>query len=133
MTITEFLTARYDEDEVVARWATAGRWTVRPNGDSPWVTRADRPDVWLAITSPDPGSSKTANADHIARHNPAHVLADITAKRAIVSNMRTALDQSWQDSADTRVLVEHLATTVLCRLAQPYADHPDFDPTWRMS
>ena len=142
-TITEFLTARWDEDEAVAREATDGPWAVRPNGDSPWVIRDGRPEVWLAITSSDPGAPRAANADHIALHDPTRVLADIAAKRAIVGLhpatgwrgrkgreklCETCGDPDGWDQAEP---VDWPCPT-LRTLAQPYAEHPDYDPDWRV-
>lgn len=49
--------------------------------------------------------------------NPDMVLADIAAKRAIL--------QMQQDSPEPAL------TEVMRMLAQPYADEPDYDPTWR--
>lgn len=133
MTITEFLTARYDEREAAAREASAGPWAVRPNGDSPWVTRQGQPDVWLAITSPDPGASKAANADHIALNDPAHVLADIAAKRAIVASVVSgeAHEVAETMSGLRQVVARDVLSSVLRLLAQPYAAHEDFDEAWR--
>jgi hypothetical protein len=69
----------------------------------------------------DPGSAPTVAAadsdgqlaEYIARYDPVRVLAEVRAKRAIVE------------------LVGDEYPQVLHLLAQPYADHPGFDLTWR--
>jgi hypothetical protein len=56
---------------------------------------------------------------HVSRWDPARVLAECEAKRRIVEWMG---DKVWH------VLY---SDDVLCALALPYADRPDFDPEWR--
>jgi hypothetical protein len=89
MTILEFLTARYDDEEVAARLADG--------------------EVW----------------------KPAHVLADITAKRRIVEKCNDTIqgepDMAGYDGESPVVLSED----ILCDLATVYADHPDFREEWR--
>lgn len=82
MTITEFLTARYDEDEATARAAMH-----EPGADFSWW------DVDY--------NSAVANA-HGMRWDPVSVLADIRAKRQIV-------EMHGQSPAIDTVL-DHLAT-----------------------
>ena|SRR5690606_20281138 len=102
MTITEFLTARYDEEEAVARAAL--------------------------------GSPRRNGKTHARR-----VLADIAAKRRLVELCATwradgerhvAGRDAMSIAARTQAIT---AETVLRALAQPYADHPDFDPAWRVA
>lgn len=75
-------------------------------------------------------------AAHIARHDPARVLADIAVKRRIVK-LHSVLDGTggdWDTDPPARCAEcrdEHPCTT-LCLLALPYADHPDYDDeNWR--
>lgn len=100
----EFVRARWDEGEAIARGADGELepWTVSDAGN---VTAYDKrliASVWIQ------------NARHIAHFDPAHVLADIAAKRA-------ALDF---------VVDEYPYVAIL--FAQPFVDHPDFDPAWRV-
>lgn len=68
----------------------------------------------------------TAAREHIARHDPAYVLADIAAKRRIVEQ---ALGMAACFAATER---EDLgADRILRLLAQPFAAHPDFRPEWK--
>lgn len=66
-------------------------------------------------------------AGHIARHDPARVLAECEAKRRIIE--RQQLFAGAVDAADLSVLDE--LAGVLRLFALPYADHPDYDETWR--
>jgi hypothetical protein len=107
-----FLKARLDEDVKVARDATF--WT---GGVPEWTARAE-PD-WV----------------HIARHDPARVLAEVEAKRRIIDRAEfvanhgpardhvRALDMTTGASAALR--------DVLRLLALPYADHPAYREEWR--
>jgi hypothetical protein len=70
----------------------------------------DRP--WLAYKQ-----VQTAACRHMGTWDPARVLAECEAKREIVQ---------WYGGA----LAEH--EPALRLLAAVYADHPDYDPSWRL-
>ena len=57
-------------------------------------------------------------------HDPARVLAECEAKRRIVE-----IHQDWPVLIQTEPTLEPADPE---DLAQPYADHPDFDPAWRL-
>lgn len=107
--LVEFLTARYDEDEAVARaatqlpcceplgWRAADRWSHRPRG---LFTRDDTGGRAITLLTPDYPESTDSGvdliraedggiplnvADHIVTWDPARVLADIAAKRRILA------------------------------------------------
>jgi hypothetical protein len=80
--LVEFLRAALDEDERVARMAmggSKGRWTMDFDRDM-GVVFDDRQDV-IVLDEDDPIENQLS---HIARHDPARVLAEVAAKRAIV-------------------------------------------------
>lgn len=102
MTLTEFLLARIENDEDHADRAAFG-W--RPMGE---------PDVieeWSTLRSDV--------TEHIARHDPARVLAECEAKRRILNLC------DFEPDCDAAVL------KVARVLAAVYADHPDYDEAWR--
>jgi hypothetical protein len=95
----------------------------------------------------------TAVGGHIARHDPARVLAEVEAKRAILAEHATMFRNiGWQDD-DHEEVYEELEVCALCvskhshfssRAAVPegacktvrilaavYADHPDYHDEWR--
>lgn len=142
--IEEFLRARLDEDEQVARAAIAGPWAVHSNGEvyapqfdhevrySGVLTSVEH----LMVTQDREGlmsSVQEAEAEHIARHDPARVLAEVAAKRRIVG--------LHEHKADSMALYPNPGNAsglmalggVLRLLALPYADHPDYDESWRPS
>jgi hypothetical protein len=71
---------------------------------------------------------------HIARWDPARVLAEVAAKRAVLDECAAAIKAgelqdgtTWNDMA----VGAELAIDVVRLLVQPYADRPGFDPIWR--
>lgn len=140
----EFVTARLDELGQVAREAIGSAVFARQTGR--WVTR-DVPDdhgsrlIVFAVTEDD---ARTQVADltaawepeargvHIARNDPARVLARIEATRKIIANARTTLDGSWQLGEEAREATAFLAVRTLQHLAELDADHPDYDPAWAL-
>ena len=135
MTLTEFLLARIAEDEEVARgagrddaWEQGERYhernVVRPVGGFDWVgVSGDRLDipVLTAQSSSTPRELFEGRARHIARHDPARVLAECEAKRLIVEHFsETGID-----------FLGEIARVPLRALAAVYADHPDYDEAWR--
>lgn len=147
--IREFLAARWDEIEAVAKAAAlavadhayapaeaeqyveetkqwhARRWLyqakVEAEGDED--RRGEAPkvtdSVWPEV------------ADHVALNDPAYVLDDVAAKRKILDLYEYAKAAHVLD----RTLLVHLgekamAEAILQSLAAPFREHPDFDPDW---
>lgn len=132
--IKKFLLARIAEDEAAARAASPGPWVYTTVESVGGGTLYDQTRVIgsLDYEQPDEHDGRIvrhllkreadANGAHIARHDPARVLAECEAKRRIIEQVR---DVEWTSSYAVRDFVlEHLAL--------PYADHPDFDPAWRL-
>lgn len=127
--LVEFLKARLDEDEAAAK--AAGEF----DGET-WVARGDAvlenvPDgtrgEWIAQRCEDDDT-----AAHIARHDPARVLADVAAKRAILDGYRML---AWvlgdEDAPGTLKDREFILRGVLKRLATVHARHPDYRQEWK--
>lgn len=97
-----------------------------------WEGGAPLPDfvIWSVDDLLTPGV-----AGHIARHDPARVLAECDAKRRIVERATMNLGR---DSIRDRILGPSIEASwkaamvsVLYQLASVYADHPDYDEAWR--
>ncbi|MEU2788994.1 DUF6221 family protein [Streptomyces sp. NPDC007100] len=135
--LVQFLRDRLDEDEAVARAASPGPWTQVGIGDYGWAVSFNRPD-YAGVETEDDDQGR-ADADHIARHDPARVLAEVEAKRRllVVHAKSSSYDgcatcdagndscgclggAHWEYPCDTMKL-----------LALPYADHPDYHEEWR--
>lgn len=121
MTLVEFLRARLDEDDAAAREAWAPNWP----DPLTWFSEEEtvgRVDEHWDIDSFGSAGLK-ADARHIARHDPARVLAEVDAKRRIVA----FLDPKDAPPGEGAFI----ADKVLRLLALPYAGRSDYDPEWR--
>ena len=131
--LVAFLRARLDEDEAAAKAAaktTAAQW--RPDGH------------WVLYEHPDDSTQAVAlNEDfdrepiaHIARHDPARVLAEVAAKRAILARHHPqdhALHGrlcAWCSSTSVS-LYQKWPCPDARDLAAVYASHPDYRPEWK--
>ena len=127
--IAAFLLARYDEAEQRAR-ATA--YSQASSVEDSWsVRQKDRRDEmsWAVYSQGKYVKASDlyeADARHIAAHDPVSVLADIAAKRDVVSLCLQILD-------DTAIglKTEAFAVATLKLLARPFAQHPDYQEDWR--
>jgi hypothetical protein len=124
MTLTEFLLARIDEDEAIARGATPGPWSLDDNECCVYS-----PEVGiLAQVAVGGGDGTEVDAAHIARHDPARVLADCKAKReALIFAKAVQADMERNVPSAFTVTVQR---TIERNLASIWADHPDYDPEW---
>jgi hypothetical protein len=142
--LVEWLRYRLDEDERVARAAIVGGGSGRWAEDSAWLTdmldplpsqRRERPGWVPMITRKD--------VAHIARHDPARVLAEVEAKRRIVDLHPTRNSLRWPGVEDIEVEIcetcsrDGLSDEVeapcptIRALALPYADRPGYREEWR--
>ncbi|MBH1939139.1 hypothetical protein I5Q34_33605 [Streptomyces sp. AV19] len=155
--LVAFLRARLDKDERVARAVLGAPWVRRKDVAGVHADDAtdDRPDgtpVADCRHVPAEYEHKVAVAEHIARHQPARVLAEVEAKRRIVDayavvlgeqgvlreQMRIALAEGREEDfmrmhRQESNLIErarHLAPATQA-LALPYAEHPDYREEWR--
>ena len=108
--LAQFILARIAEDETAALEAEEAR------GSRGWLLADDMVDY---------GATPPAVAEHIARHDPARVLAECEAKRRIVE-----LCEIVADLPDVDTSAFTLALNTLEDLARPYADHPDHRADW---
>ena len=131
MEIAEFLLARVAEDEQVARtvrvqksWDYDGGWTI----GEPYDEVCE--------------SNDAESLEHIARWDPARVLAECEAKRRIVAEhpgtvqCETCLDhedseEGPEGDAYNYVVMKGAPCPTLRLLALPYADHADYREEWR--
>ena len=104
-TLVDFLLARLAEDEAVARSAMGGQFT-------------------LTCTDELVGDDALAAlgwVEHAKRHDPARVLAEVSAKRRIVELATSPEHQDWGSPM----------VNVLAALAIPYLNHPDCREEWK--
>jgi hypothetical protein len=139
MELAEWLLARIAEDEATARSAqfNNGKWHrtgefARPTS----VVREFGPDV----VPERPGSLAWDDNGHIARWDPARVLAECEAKRRIIRQHGSETeDVGWTETRticatcryDNGLDAYDYPCPTLIALAAVYADHPDFRDEWR--
>ena len=152
-TLIEFLEARLAEDEAAAR-ATL----IDVDGSGDW--RADERPVALTVDlyrvrdinarpvvegirslddEDDPDNiteyvNGAAVAQHVARHDPARVLREVAAKRAVIRQYEDVREQARHPvSAENRMrarVAEGELLEVLQHIAVIYSNHTDHDPNW---
>jgi hypothetical protein len=137
MSLAEFWLARIAEDEDAARGPLTQKWfavgTEFPDDDShpSEMLRGYVDSQGLAVTEDGDGPSVW----HIARHDPARVLAECEAKRRIVEHWNSTVEWAEDpgcDSPDRYLMVAAGLYEAMRHLAEPSADHPDFQPEWRV-
>lgn len=123
MDLVEFLRARLDRDERIARACSGVPWRASPSG----TVGTDDPDsAFVARTENE------AYAEHIARHDPSRTLAEVAAARRIVDEYER---QAWILGRGRRTpeldAAQAVRESVLRLLALPYAAHPAYQEGWR--
>ena len=129
LTLTEFLLARITEDETRVREALDPQWDGSPTFYSTFSAQRDDWGLWLFNVP------------------PTRLLAECEAKRRIVKWAQVAASQEEQfrvladanplseEPADMLAIMGGVRTgaeAACAALVQVYADHPDFDPVWRL-
>lgn len=114
MTLTDFLLARIAEDEAVATEAT-----------EEWQFSSDE---WRLGCDP-------SVVPHIARHDPARILAECGAKRRIVELHAATwvTPEDWWSCVSCGTAGEYdvfAPCPTLRALASVYRDHPDWSASW---
>lgn len=129
-TLTEFLLARIAEDEVVAR--AGGSITTLD-----WEFANDAEPSIGCIGMTIASVEQPALGPHIARHDPARVLAECAAKRQIVElhhRVRDLIEMENLKRGPTWGCVCYggWPCATIRALATVYADHPDFRAEWAL-
>lgn len=125
--LVTWLRAQFDEDERVARGVPDHR---QRRGELHWqeVDPESHPGLigdqcGGVVTIGGPGGTGRWHAEHIARHDPARVLAEVDAKRRLLS---MADDMAGGDPYQEGPA----GVEVLALLALPYADRPGYRSEW---
>ncbi|WP_416476984.1 DUF6221 family protein [Streptomyces sp. LKA04] len=122
-----WLRAQLDEDERIARAATAGPWTQSGIGEYGWGVSFSVPGAGVEADDSDQGR---ADADHIAEHDPARVLREIDAKRLAIDHYQRIF-QHAVDGADSYVRIAAALSRQIQIMASVYADRPGYRQSWR--
>jgi hypothetical protein len=130
-----FLCARIDEDERVAMAAA------RAANTDTWIDGAEGSVLGIGGDMHLRGAVNSIDdiGPHIARWDPARVLAEVEAKRRILEEHRLASYRaSWDEDQDicgtcrydNGLDVYPYPCPTVRLLALPYADHPDYRDEW---
>lgn len=137
--LVAFLRARLDEDEAAARAIRdCGPWRYNPakhwrKPGTSWFEEAvftgpaGAEAVCVAGTGDSDHPEAMARAAHIARWDPARVLVEVEAKRAILS---AYVQLSEYSSDPCESCWAQGLRQALGLLALPYSDHPDYQQGW---
>ena len=144
--LAAFLAARLDEDEAAARaaasiagpgWKAETYWPGDESRTRTCVRSKDGAFLGEFGDTPDYPDM----AAHVARHDPARVLREVAAGRAILADYEEAaqhpydLPEGVREGRDDdererdQYLIDVLEHVLRC-LAAVYRDHPDYDPAW---
>ena len=148
--ILDFITDRLAEEERTARAATPGPWITFPEGDiAEWTIYGEGWTIantceWprhhmhndaIALRMPATVIEHgVANAQHIARHDPARVLRGVEAKRRIVDEWLATSTNPYEGLSDDELHdrrahpAYEYATTQGQRKAWDYSNEPPWDP-----
>jgi Family of unknown function (DUF6221) len=132
--LVTWLREQLDDDAQVANSATSGPWD---NDDRLMRDAVCAPavDEWVADCRYEQmGPFAVHNATHIARHDPARVLAEVEAKRAILDEHNLSYEGSREcySCSDKRGDdIEPYPCPTVRLLALPYADRPGYRDEWR--
>lgn len=126
MTIEEFIRARLDDDERIAREADSG------DGEWSFDNRFDH------VGTPDETVHSLHHSEHIARHDPARALRQVAANRTMLTLYAThrVYGPPWEDSEldtdgpDRWTGADAVFEALLATTAAIWSDHPDYRPEW---
>ena len=137
MTRTEFLAARYDEEEAAAKACQS---------PSPWKAATHPSDHWIVTDATgdaliyDEGTPTLEEAAHIALHDPARVLREVEAKRKILAE-HAPLERPgtvtpvicrvcWTSPKEGPLEGDAWPCFTVASLAAVWSDHPDYRQEW---
>jgi hypothetical protein len=133
--LIDFLRARCDEDEAVSARASGSEWDVIVP-EQPFVVfdvQAYRGRKTQTTVGAVASVARVEDRVHIARHDPARVLAEVEAKRLVIREWESAKRTAEEDPGDVSAQVAMLALEIAMRAqATVYEQHPDYRPEWAL-
>lgn len=139
--LVQFLRDRLDEDANTAQASDQvdpGPWSADAHDEGGnnahqhrtgyGVVASPGGDLWKCTSSAAAMAANTSR--HIARHDPARILAEVEAKRALVAKYIEVADNDINEVEYAYGYANALGEAVRL-LALPYASHPDYSEAWR--
>lgn len=148
-----FLRARLDEDEQTAREAAVWWGDSDDPGEAPHWRPVPCGHIWNDHDGSIADEVADRHAAHIARHDPARVLADVESKRRIIDLHKITVEKlsvpPYDEMTGDPNPDEYDAYCAVCGyvwvnndptqacmtlrlLAEPFSDHPDYRDEWRL-
>lgn len=133
--LVDFLRARYDEVAARAEAAPPGPWKVEVGGSIVDANgRRVIPSVGGAVDGRVSRWPEGPATEHIIDNDPARVLAEVEAKRALL-DLHEPGETEYVDgdvcmACDVQGEEPFYPCKTLRLLARPFRDHPDFDSAW---
>jgi hypothetical protein len=144
--LAAFVVARLDEDEAMAKAATPGPW-VPAGADDCWFVTSTTHGLVTTGCNETPGDGMLfierdkRDARHVARHDPAQVLRDVAAKRAILKRWEFSRNQVAVGAVNEAAgygasdpgwpLRENSHELDVRSIAAVYSDHSDYRQEWQ--
>lgn len=137
--LAAWLTQIWDEDQALAeRLAEDQRsWTWTPDAAYPHYRGEVREIFLQACNTEDPQFIQYEAGEHIARHDPATVLARIAADREILaladeaSGLDSQVDGEFRLGRRDLAVEPYVGDLILRQLAAPHADRPGYREEWK--
>ena len=140
--LVAFLRRMLDADEQAARDASAGPWWAEDTSPRRWGEERDAEVASSQgrVALLDHDRNGDLNAEHVARWDPARVLAEVEAKRKIMAEAfhhAATIDSEWGCCHDAEEIEQGMCPdqrpdelALLRLLARPYVGHPGYRPEW---
>ena len=140
--LVAFLRRMLDADEQAARDASAGPWWAEDTSPRRWSEERDAEVASSQgrVALLDHDRNGALNAEHVARWDPARVLAEVEAKREIMAEAfhhAATIDSEWGCCHDAEEIEQGMCPdqrpdelALLRLLARPYVGHPGYRPEW---
>lgn len=131
--LVSFLRARLDEDEAAAKACYYADWEAGSEGDV--VPVRPEGNSYVAV-GPWGGGMDDADVRHIARHDPARVLRDVEARRAVLAEHKPDTDGHCWVCLTTRDRwkedwpLDKWPCRTIRTVAAVYSDHADYRQEW---
>lgn len=125
--LVQFLNDRLAEDEAAATEAGSDEWS---SDDAVWMLMDSKGEAVVH----NEGKPTEEQAIHMARHDPARVLREVAAKRALLQRYASAArsaEVAYANDSDV-YFAEGLEQSIGI-MAAAYSDHSEYDPEWTVS
>lgn len=138
--LISFLNARLAEDVAAAQAADGTQWDQRDRMQPYVIHDVDAYKPGLGNPGRIIAAESPGTREHIVRHDPARVLREVDALRAVIQRRKALDDQiaivardlAQQHNLPMITTPAYALDIVLRRFVLAYERHPDFQEEWRL-